>query len=202
MLSKFFCYACVFFCIPALACVFFLSKAHQFTSKKHKLYKRLFLTPDFIRFSLSSISRQYDCPLSPSISPKSHLGHIVHWLGCYPSFSVMHVSFSAFPPWHVSFFCPKPTNSLQKNTSFTNVCSLPRISSGFLFLLFHGNPIARFIKKCTEKSEISQNSHNSHANFCIALFAFSALSSPIVQIVQKVQSRFFACQFCHFCQFH
>ena len=32
------------------------------------------------------------------------------------------------------FFCPKPTNSLQKNTSFTNVCPLLRISSGFLFV--------------------------------------------------------------------
>ena len=38
-----------------LSMCLFLSKAHQLTSKKHKLYKRLSLTPDFIRFSLCQV---------------------------------------------------------------------------------------------------------------------------------------------------
>ena len=38
-----------------LSMCLFLSKAHQFTSKKHKLYKCLSLTPDFIRFSFCQV---------------------------------------------------------------------------------------------------------------------------------------------------
>ena len=83
MLSKFFCYACVFFCIPALACVFF-SKAHQFTSKKTQALQTYVNYPGFYpdsfvkcasrqaRVSLSSIVRQSDCPLIYCIIAELH----------------------------------------------------------------------------------------------------------------------------------
>ena len=48
-----------------LSMCLFLSKAHQFTSKKHKLYKRLSLTPDYIRsLFVKCASRQARVSLS------------------------------------------------------------------------------------------------------------------------------------------
>lgn len=104
MLSKFFCYACVFFCIPALACVFFLSKAHQFTSKNTSLANVCPLpriSSGFLfvkcasrqaRVSLSSISGQSDCPLIYCIIAELHFQ--------MPSFRCFTCHFTCYFPHH------------------------------------------------------------------------------------------------------
>ena len=122
MLSKFFCYACVFFCIPALACVFFCPKPTNSLQKNTSFTNvcpLLRISSGFLfvkcasrqaRVSLSSISGQSNCPLIYCIIAELHFQmpsfrHFIRSLypSLYPSFYPS-LYLSLYPSLYLSLY--------------------------------------------------------------------------------------------------